>query len=1102
MEFRILGPVEVSDGGRQVPLGGSKQRAVLALLLVHRGETVSVDRLVDELWGERPPDTATKTVQVYVSRLRKALGDGVLITRNGGYALELDADDVDADRFEGLARDGQDALERGDAEAAAEALRGALGLWHGPPLADLAYEDFAQQEIGRLEEERLGVLEDRIEADLGLGRHAALVPELEALVSEHPTRERPRAQLMLALYRSGRQADALEVYRDGQRTLDRELGLEPGPELQELERAILDQDPAIAAPPRGGPRTSVRRRRGGVLVAFGGGLLIAAALAAILASGNEGAELAEPNSLAVIDPASNQLVDTVPTGIDPADVSADAEHVWIANRGDDTVTEVDPATKAVVSTNSAPASVGGMAAGADGVWIGDSPGESLVRLDPEFPQTARSIELGRTRGYFVDVNPVAVGQGAVWLLAANGEIARVNPKSHRVADKIPIGNSPAAIATGAGSVWVADSIDDTVTRIDPAGANAVATPIPVGQGPSAIAVGEGAVWVANTQDDTVSRIDPRSAAVTRTISVGARPTGIAASDGAVWVANSLGGTVSRIDPRANRVAATIEVGEAPQGVTVAHGQVWVTIQASAEGPDALALAGGEDTARVVLPDPDGFYGSEYFAITYATCALLYNAPDRPFPEGSQLQPEMAAGQPLVSDDGMTYRFLIRPGFRFSPPSNEPVTAAAFERALERALAPKTPSFAGLPIVGADEYTAGRTRTLKGVEARNGNLVIRLTRPLPDLPTRLSANTFCAVPPNTPLKEPAESVPSAGPYYIAWYDPEQGLVLRRNPNYGGERPQRLEEIRIEFGVPLEHGLEEVEAGRADYVPLRPGEGTLPVSARVLERLNASYGPDSEAAQAGHQRLFTQDRPAIDAFVFNTQSGPFANPRLRRAVNYAIDRPQLSKDTAFGHVGRPTDQFIPPGIPGFEDAAIYPLDGPDLAVARRLAGEGREHAVLYTCDRPGCIRNAQILESNLGAIGIDLEVRRFATEPYFRTIAERPPAWDIAFFGWVLDYADPYDFTNALYGPDAVGEASNFRDPRIWRRMTAAARLTGEERLRAYARLDRDLARAAPAAPYASNIATHFLSDRMGCAVLQPLYGLDLAALCVRGQGGED
>ena len=207
---------------------------------------------------------------------------------------------------------------------------------------------------------------------------------------------------------------------------NRSSGSSPGPSCSSSSVEILNQDPAIAAPPRGGPAASSRRRRGGILLAFGGGLLLAAAAAAIVAGGDE-SKLAEANSLAVIDPRSNSVVDTVPTGVDPADVSADAEHVWVANHGDDTVTQVDLETKVVVGTHSGHGSVGGMAAGADGVWIGDSPGERLVRLDPDFPSTAGPIKLGRTRGYFVDVNPVAVGQGAVWLLAANGEIARVDP---------------------------------------------------------------------------------------------------------------------------------------------------------------------------------------------------------------------------------------------------------------------------------------------------------------------------------------------------------------------------------------------------------------------------------------------------------------------------------------------------------------------------------------------------------------------------------------------------------------------------------------------------------------------------------------------------
>jgi YVTN family beta-propeller protein len=1080
-----------------------------AILLLHRGEVVSVDLIVDELWGERPPGTATKTVQVYVSRLRKELGKGVLVTRGGGYVLEVDPDEVDADRFERLAGEGRDALDRGDPRGAATTLREALDLWRGPPLSDLAYESFAQNETARLEELHLVALENRVEADLGLGRHGALVSELEALVAKHPARERVRGQLMLALYRSGRQSEALESYRDAQRTLVEELGLAPGPELQQLEQSILNQDPALDAPRRAGPVAALRQRRGGALLAFGGGLLLAAAVAAILASGEDASQLAEANSLAVIDPESNRVVDTVPTGIGPADVSADADHVWVANFGDNSVTEVDPETKTVVGTTSAHTSVGGMAAGAGGVWIADSEREKLVRLDPAYPSEARPIRLPPSplASENSPLAPVAVGHGAVWVAAAEGEIARIEPESFEVDDTIPVTTTPSSIATGIGGVWTVDDLTNTAFRIDPASANAVTGTTPVGQGPAAVAVAGGAVWVANTQDDTVTRLDPSTARVTLTIPVGSRPTGIAAGDGAVWVANSLGGTVSRIDPETNQVEATVEVGEAPQGVTIAHGQVWVSVQAGAAAPDAPSVAAAEDVARVVVPrdtgspDPAVLFPIDYPS-QFATSASLYGYPDRPFPEGIRLVPEVAAGDPLVSDHGRTYRFEIRPGFRFSPPSNEPVTAAAFERALERVLSPAmyaaTPGYQLGDIVGADDYVAGRTKDLEGVSARGRTLIIRLTRPVPSLPARLAMSQFSAVPPDTPIKAGGvDLVPSAGPYYTHSYTPGRGLVLRRNPNYGGERPQGLEEIRYEFRVSAERGVEAVEAGRADYVNLQPDSST-PVLPQVAGRLAARYGPRSEAARADRQQLFTQTAPAVFSYVFNTHRGPFADPRLRRAVNYAIDRPSLAEDTGFGQTGRPTDQYIPPGFPGFADAGIYPLDGPDLAAARRLAGGERHHAVLYTCDFPGCIRNAQILRSSLDAIGIDLQVQRFPGDEMFARIlrpADQAP-WDLASFGWTVDYADPYNFINEAFGPPSA-YPGNFRDPGLWRRMAAADRLSGDARLGAYARLDRDLAEGvAPAAPFASGTLSHFLSARMGCQVLHPLYGLDLAALCVR------
>ena len=245
MEWRILGPLEVWDEGGEVSLGGPKPRALLAVLLLHPNEVVSADRLIDELWGEDSPERATAALRVNVSRLRKALPQDVLMTRSPGYVIRIEPDELDLHRFEHLVDEGRDLLARGLAAEASERLGDALSLWRGPALADFAYNSFAQAAIARLEEIKVAAIELRIDADLVLGRHHELVGELEALVAEQPLREGLRRNLMTALYRSGRQAEALDVYQHARRALVDELGIDPGPALQELEQAILRQDPSL-----------------------------------------------------------------------------------------------------------------------------------------------------------------------------------------------------------------------------------------------------------------------------------------------------------------------------------------------------------------------------------------------------------------------------------------------------------------------------------------------------------------------------------------------------------------------------------------------------------------------------------------------------------------------------------------------------------------------------------------------------------------------------------------------------------------------------------------------------------------------------------------
>jgi DNA-binding SARP family transcriptional activator len=249
MDFRILGSLEVHQGGRALPLPSGRHRSLLALLLLHANEVVPTDRLIDELWGAEPTQNAVTSLYGYISQLRKALGNGpgrqALVTRAPGYVLELEPEQLDARRFERLLANGRAALREDDPAQAAATLRDALALWRGPALSEFAFESFAQAEIRRLEELHLTALEERIEADLALGRHRDVIGELEALVAEQPLRERLRGQLMLALYRAGRQGESLTVYQDGRRTLVEQLGIEPSRPLQELEQAILRQDPAI-----------------------------------------------------------------------------------------------------------------------------------------------------------------------------------------------------------------------------------------------------------------------------------------------------------------------------------------------------------------------------------------------------------------------------------------------------------------------------------------------------------------------------------------------------------------------------------------------------------------------------------------------------------------------------------------------------------------------------------------------------------------------------------------------------------------------------------------------------------------------------------------
>ena len=1040
-----------------------------------------------------------------MSHLRRVLGDGLLVTRGHGYLLQTTPGQVDLERFEALVAEGRSALEAGDARVASDRLRDALALWRGPPLADFSYEPFAQGEIARLENARLAALEDRIDSHLALGEHGALVGELESLVQEHPLRERFHGQLMLALYRSGRQADALESYRRARRSLVEELGLEPSRTLQELERAILAQDAALEAPSRGPRRqlaATVRSGRPvGLLVAAAGAVLLAAIVLAAVKLSGSGARYVQvvPNSVAALDPRSNSVVASVPVGARPGAITFGSGSLWVANVDDQTVSRIDPGSLRTLRTLSLVDPPTGLAAGPRAIWVVQSnptaSNVSVTSIDPQFDAVGATQRLGNV--VVGGPGAVAAQDATVWVAPSSGLLTQLDPAG-RVVRQIDPNSGPGAIGVGDGAVWVTDSEADNVTRVDPTG---LLTPITVGNGPTGIAVSDGGVWVADSLDDAVVRIDPSTRSVTTTIPVGRSPAGIAVGAGSVWVANSGDGTVTRIDPRAGKVLARIAVGGSPQAITIAGGRAWVTVDAQAIRPTDLASSGG--TLRMDAPydvdsmDPALAYTTLSGQLLYATCAKLLNNPDAPVAAGSQVTAEVAQSLPARSADGRTYMFTIRSGFRFSPPSNEPVTAQTFKDTIERTLNPRMHSPVAQEfgdIVGADAYMAGTAPHISGVVARGDTLTIRLIAPAPDFLSRIAEPAMCAVPSETPVDpQGVRVIPSAGPYYVSSYTPGQAVVLLANPNYRGSRPHRLERIELAMGISERRALADVEAGTADYRPLGgPGAGDV---STIASELAARYRPGSRAAATGAQRYFVNPQPALNYFYLNTHRPLFSDVRLRQAVNYAIDRQALAQlgNGVLPLPERPADHYLPRGIPGATSARIYPLT-PDLAKASSLAqGRGRT-AVLYTCEDPTCAQQAQIVKTDLAAIGLEVKVKEFPIQT-LQTVTARPgEPFDLASGGWAPDYPDPSAILNGLLENSSI--YPTFDDPTYRRQLADTAQLSGPERYLAYGKLDVNLAlNAAPLVAFGNPASHDFFSARIGCQTYG-FYGMDLAALCIR------
>ena len=584
LSYLILGPLEVRDGDTEVALRGGQQRRLLAILLLHDGEAVSSDRLIDELWHGNPPGTAAKALQGYISSLRKQLGQETVETVGAGYRLNVAAEQVDARDFERLLAEARPL----DRAPAATKLHEALALWRGPALSDFAYEDFAQHEIERLEELRSSATERRIDLELALGHHDDLVPELDALVRAHPLRERLRGHLMVALYRSGRQAEALEVYRDGRTALREELGLEPSEELQALQRGILDHDPSLAAPPRVDARGPARGERppkdGGLrrplLVAALGVAILggAAAAAVVLTRGNDNASaiLVPPNSVARIDESGEKIESYVGVGRRPVAVAVGAGGVWVANADDGTVDRLAPATGKLVATIGVGADVNDIAVGFGSVWVADGNDGTVTRIDPAINQ--RQATIPPAGGQTLAPDPVfyiAVGSHYVWATRGS-RLLRIDPSTDEVDRQLALAGTPTGLTTGGGSVWVTTQ-NAQLERIDPQ----TATPSSsqdLNVGAIAPVYADGSLWLILGGQE-VRPIDPVTLAIVGdAVKVAGSPTSLAAGNGALWAVGTHG-HLTRFGSD-GRVEASLRVGRSLSAVAAGGGATWTAVSAN------------------------------------------------------------------------------------------------------------------------------------------------------------------------------------------------------------------------------------------------------------------------------------------------------------------------------------------------------------------------------------------------------------------------------------------------------------------------------------------------------------------------------------------
>jgi peptide/nickel transport system substrate-binding protein len=1138
--FRVLGPLEVWFDGAPVKIGGARQRALLAMLLLNANRVVSRERLIDELLGGARPETADHTLRVQVSRLRSVVDvpgapEPRLVRQAPGYRLRVDSGELDLDVFEELLAQAHRATQSGDHELASRTLCEAEALWRGRPLADLDSRPFAQFEIERLAEMRLVATEDRIDADLALGRHHRLVPELERMVAEHPLRERVRGQAMLALYRSGRQAHALAAYRTGRARLVDQLGVEPGPALRGLEGAILRQDAALDLPEsassqpsgepaaNGGPMVvapSVRApafdRRGRVRWRVAVAIVVATAalvafLAATAAMAPEGERTLRPgrslagDGVALVSPADGAIRATVALRAAPSDMVAGFGSLWVTEALAGDVVRIDSTAHRVLARIPLGAGPSRIVAGGGAVWVLDRVNRTVSSIDPATDTVAQTIAVGG------GASDVAFDAGSLWVLdRRDGTVSRLDPGTGLRQATVGIGGNPSSLTTIGGDLWVTDDELGVVQRIDPRRA-AVTQTVRVGGAPAAIAATNAGTWVVDRLAATVSRVSFHDRMAASPVGVGGAPSTLAIAGGNLWVGDERHGIVLGLDPRTMSIVTRVHLGGGISSLATDHG-LWVAVRAPAARPGGNLTAVGSyavidtiDPAASTswnVPPPQGLGLTNDGLVTLDHVAGS---------DGNRLVPDLALALPMPDDRGRTYKFAIRPGIRYS--NGAPLRPSDVTHSFERLFAIGS---SGAPLYAAIRgathciRTPSRCDLSEGIVAddRAGIVTFHLIRPDPDFLYKLTISYAYVLPASTPERQARAPLEATGPYRITRYIAGRELRLVRNPYFhewsAAAQPSGYpDRITIPLGLSPAQADTAIADGHADFDP-------------NLGRIPGRHARDLLV----NPRVQVHVNPAlVTSFLFlNTNAPPFTQVGVRRALNLAYDRSAAVDGWGGTLAAQPACQLLPPGLPGYRRHCPYtthPSDhgrwkGTDLTRARRLVAasgtQGMPVVVWNVTPSPsGSVEDTRVAVAALRRLGYRASLRLLPDSTYFTYTGDSRNRAQVIDGGFGADYASASDFIGKLTCGNFVArdgldttDDSEICNTRFDRQVELASSLQATQPAAAdtlWSRLDRKLTDLAIIVPTVTPNAVDAVSHHIHNYQYNPVWGALLDQLTI-------